>query len=81
MDFGNHVNAWWSRKWLDTLLESADEQTVLQGMRFVERGQVTSIDIIDNRVISVVKGPNGYARSQQRRQVRVPQSSHLKAWR
>ena len=47
MDFGTRVNTWWSRKWLDTLLESADEQTVLQGMRFVERGQVTSIDIID----------------------------------
>ena len=48
MDFGNHVNAWWSRKWLDTLLESADEQAVKQGLKFVERGQVTSIDIIDN---------------------------------
>ena len=48
MDFGNHVNAWWSRKWLDTLLESADEQAVRQGLKFVERGQVTSIDIIDN---------------------------------
>ncbi|MBR4916336.1 MAG: DEAD/DEAH box helicase family protein [Fibrobacter sp.] len=59
MDFGNHVNAWWSKKWLDTLLESADEQAVRQGLKFVERGQVSSIDIIDNRVISVVKGPNG----------------------
>lgn len=59
MDFGTRVNTWWSRKWLDTLLESADEQAVKQGLKFVERGQVTSIDIIDNRVISVVKGPNG----------------------
>lgn len=59
MDFGTRVNTWWSHKWLDTLLESADEQAVKQGLKFVERGQVTSIDIIDNRVISVVKGPNG----------------------
>lgn len=59
MDFGTRINTWWSRKWLDTLLESADEQAVKQGLKFVERGQVTSIDIIDNRVISVVKGPNG----------------------
>ena len=59
MDFGTRVNTWWSRKWLDTLLESADEQAVKQGLKFMERGQVTSIDIIDNRVISVVKGPNG----------------------
>ncbi|MBR2307457.1 MAG: hypothetical protein IKA48_09725 [Fibrobacter sp.] len=59
MDFGTRVNTWWSRKWLGTLLESADEQAVKQGLKFVERGQVTSIDIIDNRVISVVKGPNG----------------------
>lgn len=59
MDFGTRVNTWWSRKWLDTLLESADEQAAKQGLKFVERGQVTSIDIIDNRVISVVKGPNG----------------------
>ena len=59
MDFGNRVNSWWSRKWLDSLLESADEQAVRQGFKFVERGQVSSIDIIDNRVISVVRGPNG----------------------
>ena len=59
MNFGKYGNTWWCNKWLDGLFRSCDEQTVLQGMRFVERGQVTSIDIIDNRVISVVKGPNG----------------------
>ncbi len=59
MDFGKYGNTWWCNKWLKGLFRSCDEQTVLQGMRFVERGQVTSIDIIDNRVISVVKGPNG----------------------
>ena len=59
MNFGKYGNTWWCNKWLDGLFRSCDEQTILQGMRFVERGQVTSIDIIDNRVISVVKGPNG----------------------
>ena len=59
MNFGKYGNSWWCEKWLEGLFRSCDEQTVLQGMRFVERGQVTSIDIIDNRVISVVKGPNG----------------------
>ena len=59
MNFGKYGNTWWCEKWLEGLFRSCDEQTVLQGMRFVERGQVTSIDIIDNRVISVVKGPNG----------------------
>ena len=59
MNFGKYGNTWWCNKWLDGLFRSCDERTVLQGMRFVERGQVTSIDILDNRVISVVKGPNG----------------------
>ena len=59
MDFGKYGNTWWCKKWLEGLFRSCDDQTVIQGMRFVERGQVTSIDIIDNRVISVVKGPNG----------------------
>ena len=59
MDFGKYGNTWWSKKWLEAVLAEADEQTVLQGIRFAERGQVTTIDIVDNRIISVVKGPNG----------------------
>ncbi|MCQ2054460.1 MAG: SNF2-related protein [Fibrobacter sp.] len=59
MDFGEFGNTWWSRKWLENLLSTADEQAVVQGVRYAERGQVASVDIVDNRVISVVKGPNG----------------------
>jgi SNF2 family DNA or RNA helicase/uncharacterized Zn finger protein len=44
---------------LSSILATASEQAILQGLKFATRGQVTNIDIIDNRVISVVKGPNG----------------------
>ena len=40
-------------------LKGASEQAVQQGVRYATRGQVSSVDIVDNRVISVVKGPNG----------------------
>ncbi|WP_290765051.1 DEAD/DEAH box helicase [Fibrobacter sp. UBA4297] len=59
MDFGSYGKTWWANKWLSSILATASEQTVLQGLKFAARGQVTSIDIVDNRVISVVKGPNG----------------------
>ena len=59
MDFGPYGNSWWSKKWLETLLEGASEQAIQQGVRYATRGQVSSVDIVDNRVISVVKGPNG----------------------
>ena len=59
MDFGRFGNTWWAKKWLEALLSTASEDAVTQGIRFAERGQVTSIDIVDNRVIAVVKGPNG----------------------
>ena len=59
MDFGQYGNTWWSRKWLETLLAGADASVVATGLRYALREQVKSIDIVDNRVISVVKGPNG----------------------
>ncbi|OWV19796.1 hypothetical protein B7990_01075 [Fibrobacter sp. UWB4] len=59
MDFGNYGKTWWANKWLNSILATASDQAVLQGLKFAARGQVTSIDIVDNRVISVVKGPNG----------------------
>ncbi len=59
MNFGDYGNTWWTKKWLETLLSTANDNSVTAGLRFATRGQVTSIDIIDNRIISVVKGPNG----------------------
>ena len=59
MDFGSYGKTWWANKWLNSILATASEQAILQGIKFAARGQVTSIDIVDNRVISVVKGPNG----------------------
>ena len=59
MDFGSYGKTWWANKWLNSILATASEQAILQGIKFATRGQVTSIDIVDNRVISVVKGPNG----------------------
>ncbi len=59
MDFGSYGKTWWANKWLSSILATASEQAILQGLKFATRGQVTNIDIIDNRVISVVKGPNG----------------------
>ncbi|WP_405330002.1 SNF2-related protein [Fibrobacter sp.] len=59
MDFGSFGKTWWANKWLNSILATASDQAVLQGLKFAARGQVTSIDIVDNRVISVVKGPNG----------------------
>ena len=59
MDFGSYGKTWWANKWLSSILATASEQAILQGLKFAARGQVANIDIIDNRVISVVKGPNG----------------------
>ena len=59
MDFGSYGKTWWANKWLTSILATASEQAILQGLKFASRGQVTSVDIVDNRVISVVKGPNG----------------------
>ncbi|MDY6331410.1 MAG: SNF2-related protein [Fibrobacter sp.] len=59
MDFGSYGKTWWANKWLNSILANANEQAILQGLKFAARGQVTNIDIVDNRVISVVKGPNG----------------------
>lgn len=59
MDYGQFGNTWWSKKWLDTLLSTTDENTISTGLKYANRGQVHSIDIVDNRIIAVVKGPNG----------------------
>ena len=59
MDFGSYGKTWWANKWLQSILATASEQAILQGLKFAARGQVTNVDIVDNRVISVVKGPNG----------------------
>jgi len=59
MNFGDFGNTWWTKKWLETLLSTANDNSMVAGLRFATRGQVSSIDIIDNRIISVVKGPNG----------------------
>ena len=59
MDFGSYGKTWWTNKWLSAILGTASEQAILQGIKFAARGQVSSVDIVDNRVISVVKGPNG----------------------
>ena len=55
MDFGPYGNTWWCQKWLETLLSGADANTVATGMRYAMREQVKSIDIVDNRVISVAE--------------------------
>ena len=59
MDFGSYGKTWWANKWLCSILATASEQAIVQGLKFATRGQVSSVDIVDNRVISVVKGPNG----------------------
>ncbi len=59
MDFGSYGKTWWANKWLSSILATASEQAILQGLKFASRGQVANVDIVDNRVISVVKGPNG----------------------
>ncbi|MBR3073225.1 SNF2-related protein [Fibrobacter sp.] len=59
MDFGSYGKSWWANKWLCSILATASEHAILQGLKFAARGQVASVDIVDNRVISVVKGPNG----------------------
>ena len=59
MDFGSYGKTWWANKWLSAILATASEQAIVQGLKFASRGQVASVDIVDNRVISVVKGPNG----------------------
>lgn len=59
MDFGYSGNTWWSKKWLDTLLQDAQGDTITTALRYFGRGQLTSLEITDNRIISHVKGPNG----------------------
>ncbi len=59
MDFGYSGNTWWSKKWLDTLLYGAQSETINTALRYFSRGQLTSLEITDNRIISHVRGPNG----------------------
>lgn len=59
MDFGQFSKTWWSKKWLENILSGASDQAMLQGLRFAAKGQVSSLDIVDNRIISVVKGTGG----------------------
>ena len=59
MDFGSFAATWWSKKWLDTLLKGASPDVVATAMKYYGRNQLYSLDYTDNRIISIVKGPNG----------------------
>ncbi|MCQ2100492.1 MAG: SNF2-related protein [Fibrobacter sp.] len=59
MEYGVYGGTWWSKKWLDTLLAGVSSHDVEVALKYVARGQVTSLDVMDNRVRSEVKGPNG----------------------
>ena len=48
MDFGSDGKTWWANKWLNSILANANEQAILQGLKFAARGQVTSIDIVNH---------------------------------
>jgi len=61
MEYGVYGGTWWSKKWLDTLLAGVKSHDLELAMKYVARGQVTSLDVMDNRVRSEVKGPNGGA--------------------
>lgn len=59
MEYGVYGGTWWSKKWLDTLLAGVASHDLEVALKYVARGQVTSLDVMDNRVRSGVKGPNG----------------------
>ncbi len=59
MDFGYSGNTWWSKKWLETLLQNVQSDTLTTALRYYSRGQLTTLEITDNRIISHVRGPNG----------------------
>lgn len=59
MDFEPFGKTWWSKKWLEALLSTVNANDLATGLRYATRGQVNSINIMDNRVISEVRGPNG----------------------
>lgn len=59
MEYGVYGGTWWSKKWLDTLLAGVSSHDVEVALKYVARGQVTLLDVMDNRVRSEVKGPNG----------------------
>lgn len=59
MDFGYSGNTWWSKKWLKTLLQNAQSETITTALRYFSRGQLSSLEIADNRIVSHVRGPNG----------------------
>ncbi len=59
MNFGFYGTTWWGKKWLENLLSSADPKVIATGLRYAQKGQVTKLDLIDNRVISEILGPAG----------------------
>lgn len=59
MEYGAYGKNWWSKKWLDCLLAGVSSHDIEVALKYVARGQVASVDVMDNRVRSVVKGPNG----------------------
>ena len=59
MNLGNYGTTWWGKKWLESLLSAVDPKTVATALRYAQKGNVTKLDLIDNRIMSEVLGPAG----------------------
>ena len=59
MNFGFYGTTWWGKKWLESLLSTADPKVIATGLRYAQKGQLTKLDILDNRVMTEVLGPAG----------------------
>ena len=59
MEYGVYGSTWWSKKWLDHLLSGASARDIELAFKYVARDQVSKVDVVDNRVMAEVKGPNG----------------------
>lgn len=63
MNFGIYGTTWWGKKWLDSLLEAVDPKVISTGLRYAQKGQLTKLDIPDNRITAEITGPAGGAHS------------------
>ena len=59
MEYGVYGSTWWSKKWLDHLLSGASARDIELAFKYVSRGQVAKLEVVDNRIMAEVKGPNG----------------------
>jgi len=59
MNLGRFKNSWWVKKWLEALLQGVPAEIVDTAWRYLDRGQLTSLEFTDNRIVSKLKGPNG----------------------